>query len=92
MMGATVSVVTSTGFECVVDKDSLDDIELLEWVNEMDEGNPLHLGAFIEKILGKEQKKRFYDHYRNGEGRVPTSVVSGVIINEVFPQLAKKNP
>lgn len=60
---------TKSGFKFSVDADAVKDMEFLELVGEA-ESNPTKLGKMYECLLGKEQKKRLYDHVRNKEGRV----------------------
>lgn len=69
-----ITGVTKSGFEFSVDADAVKDMEFLELVGEA-EGNPTRLGKMYECLLGKEQKKRLYDHVRNKDGRVLIELV-----------------
>lgn len=60
---------TSTEFEFEIDKDCLEDAEFMELYRRQ-EKNGLDLYEFIEYAIGKEQKKRLYDHLRDDTGRV----------------------
>lgn len=62
---------TQTGFRFEIDEEDWDDMEFIELMAEA-EKNPLAYPAMIERMLGKEQKDRLYDHVRNEKGRVPT--------------------
>lgn len=73
---------TSHNFEYEIDSECLDDMEMLELLSEMID-NPMYLPKVCEKLLGKEQKKRLYDHYRDESGRVPVSEIS-TAIDEMF--------
>lgn len=65
------------GFKFKVDEASLDDMELLEDLAEIDKGNILKYPAAIERILGKEQKAKLYDKIRDPEtGRVTATATS----------------
>lgn len=61
---------TTTGFEFEVDDDVLYDAEFLELyvkIKRGDDGGEM-IFDLAENMLGKEQKKRLYDHVR-GEGK-----------------------
>jgi hypothetical protein len=65
------------GFKFKVDEASLDDMELLEDLAEIDKGNILKYPSAIERILGKEQKAKLYDKIRDPEtGRVTATATS----------------
>ena len=74
-------VITKSGFECLVDKKQMDDMELVDKIAEADAGNPLAVSAVIEKVLGKEQKAKLYNHLRNEDGRVPIEKVGEEIVD-----------
>ena len=61
---------TSTGFNFVIDEDVKDDMELLEALFAIDEGNVQKLPTVLTSLLGEEQKKALYDHCRTENGRV----------------------
>lgn len=60
---------TSTGFEFELDTDVIMDMEFIELAAEASE-NGTKYPAMVEYALGKEQKKRLYNHVRNERGRV----------------------
>ena len=62
---------TSTGFEYEISDAAMNDAELLDCLVEADEGNAVSMIRAISKLLGKEQKKRLYDHLRHESGVVP---------------------
>lgn len=70
---------TTTGFAFRIDPEALNDMELLEAIGEV-EDNPIRLPAVIEGVLGKDQKKAFYDFHRMESGRVPIDVISGAFV------------
>lgn len=73
---AEVKVKLDNGFECVVDDDIFDDMELVEDLAETEE-NPLKIRNVLNRVLGEEQKKALYDAVRDPKsGRVPVEVVS----------------
>lgn len=65
---------TSTGFEFTVAEESLDDMEVLEWLVELDNGSMTHLKDMLIRLLGEEQKKALYEHCRTN-GRVSAKAV-----------------
>ena len=65
-----VTGVTKSGYEFSVEEENFNDLELMDMLADMEE-NPLLLGKVIERILGKDEKKKLYDSMRNEKGRVP---------------------
>lgn len=92
MNNNSVIGTTKTGFSFDVDKENLDNMELLEALNEMEE-NPVVLPSICIMILGKDGKRKLYDHLRDEKGRVPVSAVVEEIkdIFEVFGQQGKNS-
>lgn len=82
-------VITKSGFECLVDKKQMDDMELVDKIAEADAGNPLAVSAVIGKVLGKEQKVKLYNHLRNEDGRVPIEKVGEEIV-EIITSLGSE--
>ena len=82
-------VITKSGFECLVDKKQMDDMELVDKIAEADAGNLLAVSAVIEKVLGKEQKAKLYNHLRNEDGRVPIEKVGEEIV-EIITSLGNE--
>ena len=75
---AKVKVKTSTGFECTVDTDLANNMELVDALAEVDEGKSLAVSKVVSIVLG-DQKNAVYDHVREKDGRVPIDAV----MNEV---------
>lgn len=69
-----LSGVTESGFEFEIEEEALDDMEYLEALAEAEEDNT-RIPKVIEMTLGKEGKKRLYDHFRDEKGRVQASKV-----------------
>lgn len=82
---------TATGFEYEVDAKALNNMELLDAFADlqMDETNVAALVSIITLLLGKEAKKRLYDHVRDEDGRVPVDKVSAEMV-EIFGQLGEQ--
>jgi hypothetical protein len=73
---------TKSGFSYELDKDRLNNYELLEAIGELEE-NPLVLSSVVNLLLGKEQTKKLKDHLRTENGIVPTEKMSEEI-TEIF--------
>lgn len=73
---------TSTGFEFEFDKKALDNMEILDAIDEL-EANPYGASRIITLLLGKDAKKRLYDHIRTDDGRVPSEAFASEMA-EIF--------
>lgn len=76
---------TASGFEFDVPDETRNDMELLEALTDLQEGDGAAMVPIARKILGK-QKKALYDHLRTEDGRVPVDKVSDEIL-EIFKAL-----
>lgn len=70
---------TNSGFEFEYDEQALNDMEFLDAVVESESGDAsaiLKAQSFmVIKLLGKDQRKRLYDHVRTADGRVPVEAI-----------------
>ena len=73
---------TKSGFSYELDKERLNNYELMEAIEELEE-NPLVLSRVVNLLLGKEQTKKLKDHLRTENGIVPTEKMSEEI-TEIF--------
>ena len=73
---------TKSGFSYELDKERLNNYELLEAIEELEE-NPLVLSRVVNLLLGKEQTKKLKDQLRTENGIVPTEKMSEEI-TEIF--------
>lgn len=74
-----------------VDRDALDDIELLEDLQLADQGRPEVLPGLLTRLLGVEQRKKAYDLLRDKEtGRVRTTEVTEFVA-DLFKQIDPKS-
>ncbi len=69
------------GIKVTIDKKVLDDIELIDWMDEVAEGNALKVPKILKRILGNQYKK-VYDQMRNRRG-----VVTATRAAEFFTKL-----
>jgi hypothetical protein len=83
-----MKVKTTTGFECEIDTDALNDMEVLDLGVRIDEGDALAYSPFLTKILGKDNKARLYDLVREN-GRVPIEKVAAEV-GEILEQAGGK--
>ena len=70
--------VTESGFEFEIDEEEINDIEFVELVAAA-EKDLAQFPAVLDRLLGKEQKKRLYDHLRNENGHVPWTKVEAEV-------------
>lgn len=63
---------TSSGFEFEINKDKLDDMEFIDLLAELKNGDYLQFSKIADFMLGKEQKAKLYEHIRkiNGQARI----------------------
>ena len=77
-----VSGETESGFIFNIEVERLDNMELIDALAEL-EDNPLQMSTVIRLLLGKEDKKRLYDHVRTDEGMVPSGLIEKEL-GEIF--------
>ena len=73
---------TSCGYEYSIEKYKFDDMELVDMLGDLEE-NPFLMGKVIEKLIGKEEKKKLYDLLRTEDGNVPVEATRKAI-EEIF--------
>lgn len=81
---------TSTGFSYKIQDDVLDDMELLDALIDMDNGDMSSYRYAIKALLGEEQRKALYEHVRDKK----TGRVSAKKVFEAFAEVlnsAKEN-
>ena len=81
-----ITAKTESGFSIELEESALDNMEVLDALSDLDEGNPLVMSRLVVKLLGKDGKKRLYDHLRTEDGRVPASAVESAIM-ELFQSI-----
>ena len=69
---------TSTGFEFAIQKNTLDNYELVEALGDIDT-DPFVLTKVVNLLLGKEQKEQLKEHVRDEEGIVTTTALMAEI-------------
>lgn len=81
-----ITAKTESGFSIELEESTLDNMEVLDALSDLDEGNPLAMSRLVVKLLGKDGKKRLYNHLRTEDGRVPASAVESAIM-ELFQSI-----
>ena len=80
---------TSTGFEFTVAEGANDDMELLDALVDLDEGNISGMRKVLVRLLGEDGRKALYEHCRDKSGRVPvTRIVEE--IKDIFDAMPKE--
>lgn len=70
-----MNITTKSGFCCEIDPEALNNMELVDALAEVQNGNSLAYPTVCLLILGKETRTRLYNHLRNEAGRVPPADV-----------------
>ena len=78
---------TSTGFEFSLEDEALDDYELLETLQEIDEGDYGKTTKMVTMLLGPQQRDALKEHVRGENGRVS----SQKLLSEVMEIFESKN-
>lgn len=59
-----ITAKTNDGFEIELSENVLDDAELLDALGGMQDGNVFDMSHLTLRLLGKEGRKKLYDHLR----------------------------
>lgn len=73
---------TPSGFAFSLDDEKLDDMEILEYLAEVDD-DMTQLPKLLEIFLGEKQKKKLYDFIKKQDGRVSISTTYKILM-EIF--------
>ena len=82
---------TESGFEYELNENVLDNMELLELMVEIQNGDPAALIPALKMILGDDQRKSLYNHLRTEDGRVPVAAVAAAFAEIVKAVKQGKN-
>lgn len=82
-------VKLSDGFKMTLDETAMDDMELVDLLVDLHDGDLYAQTKIYDKIYG-EAKKALYDHLRDEKGRVPVAKM-GEAFTETLRQLKAKN-
>lgn len=59
---------TNSGFECEVEDKKFDDMQVLDYLVAVTEGDMTGIAGLIRKLLTPEQKLEFYNHVKKTHG------------------------
>lgn len=79
---------TSSGFAFEISDSRCNNMELLDALSAMDQGDESQLSTVLTLLFTKEQKKALYEHLRTPEGNVPIDKV-GQELKEMFSASAQ---
>ena len=82
---------TRSGFCYEIEDAQLDNMELLDALAEADAGSLLAVSRVCDLLLGKEQKRKLYDHCRTDRGNVPTALIRDELLDIIQGQDEGKN-
>ena len=75
---------TESGFAFSVEENAFDDMRVVDALAGISDGtNPLAVSFLTERILGKEQREKLYQHVAEKDGRVPIEKI-GNEITQIF--------
>lgn len=67
---------TKSGFQYSINDDALDDMELIDALADMDDGEVTSYRYALKSLLGEDQRKALYEHIRSKKtGRVSAKAV-----------------
>lgn len=82
-MRDTISGTLSCGLNYEISRQVLNNMELVDALAEMRDGDALMMSKITQMLLGTEQRKALYDCLRLEDGRVPTKGVETALM-EIF--------
>lgn len=82
---------TKSGFEFQIEDSRLDNMELVDALVEVEDGNTLSISKCVNLLLGPKLKKELYDHLRTQEGNVPCTAVTKELIEILESSNKSKN-
>lgn len=86
-----ISGVTKNGFAFEITDEIADNMELIDALADIDDGNLLAVSKVLTLLLGPEQKKKMYDFVRTEDGIVSAQTVSEMIVEILAAKKETKN-
>lgn len=86
-----ISGVTKNGFAFEIADERADNMELIDALADIDDGNILAVSKVLTLLLGPEQKKKIYDFVRTEDGIVSAQTVSEMIVEILAAKKETKN-
>lgn len=86
-----ISGVTKNGFAFEIMDERADNMELIDALADIDDGNLLAVSKVLTLLLGPEQKKKMYNFVRTEDGIVSAQTVSEMIVEILATKKETKN-
>lgn len=86
-----ISGVTKNGFAFEITDERVDNMEIIDALADIDDGNLLAVSKVLTLLLGPEQKKKMYDFVRTEDGIVSAQTVSEMIVEILAAKKETKN-
>ena len=86
-----ISGVTKNGFAFEIKDERADNMELIDALADIDDGNLLAVSKVLTLLLGPEQKKKMYDFVLTEDGIVSAQTVSEMIVEILAAKKETKN-
>lgn len=83
------TITMKSGLELEIRDNLMNDMELLDDLSDLNEGDGYAISRVLSKILAPDQKKKLYDHHRNDDGKVPVDAIVDSM-KEIFELLGDK--
>ena len=83
--------VTKSGFHYELEPEALDDYELLELLEQVDDGQILAVMKVAPKLLGNAQTAALNEHLRGENGRVSASAMIAAVMEILHSTPSGKN-
>lgn len=83
-----IDVTLECGAKLHINRANLDNIELMDELVAVDEGDPTAVSRILRLILTEEDRKALYDAVRE-DGRVPTSKII-VALKDMFDKIGEQ--
>lgn len=82
-------ITTKSGFCCEVNENAADDLEFLDIICEIDDGNVRAYRKMLNKLLSGGDQERLFSHIRTEDGRIPLSALDREL-TEIVGGIGKK--
>ena len=84
------NTVEVEGIKLTLDENALDDIEVLDMLDEVNEGNPFKIKKLIVALVGEESWNEIKEHLRDDTGRVSATATAQFLVS-VIEAVGAKN-
>ena len=84
-----ITGTTNSGFSFEIPENAIDNMELVDALAEVENGNGTKVSDVCKIFLGDKLRKRLYDHLRTEDGRVPVAALTAEL-KEMFDAFGQK--